>query len=114
MKKAFLTLFFMLFLGGMYAQMPIILDSDLQKLKEEAANKSQSERSLRTRSASVEDETATQEQPAEVQPATVDPTSNNKPANVAQQDTKTATKSAAGSSSVNKFRERQKKLKGSR
>jgi hypothetical protein len=94
--------------------MPIILDSDLQKLKEEAANKSQSERSFRTRSASVEDETATQEQPAEEQPATVDPTSNNKPANVAQQDTKTATKSAAGSSSVNKFRERQKKLKGSR
>lgn len=124
MKKTFLSLLFILFIGGMYAQMPIILESDLQKKKAEAvANKSQSERGgfrNRTQTNDQEEETeaTTQDETQQTQSDVATELSklgtNSKVTTTDKKNTDVSsetTTTKAKSSSVNRFRERQKKLK---
>lgn len=120
MKKTFLALFIMLFVGGTYAQMPIILESDLIKLKAEAAAKSNSDRpAFRTRRASTSDEEQVVEEPAQQQTETAAKTTKQNTAagkskattTTVDTNTDKTTSSNASSDYVKRYRERQKRIK---
>ena len=116
MKKTFLSLFLMLLVGGLFAQMPIILESDLQKLKEEATvKKTQTDKGFRNASSTDDSEQVdaqSQVQPAQTQAKKNDVVSELSKLGTNSQVTATEDKTNATSSkSVNRFRERQKKAK---
>ncbi|MGC3979119.1 MAG: hypothetical protein QM751_13370 [Paludibacteraceae bacterium] len=114
MKKTFLALFFILFAAASYAQMPIILESELQKLREEAASKSQSDRTLRARSAEPAEEEQTEvksETPVQTQ---AKQTPANKTATQGVTTPSTSKSSSANSDYIKRYRERQQRIKNSK
>lgn len=130
MKKIWVLFSLVFFIGGIYAQMPIILESDLQKLKTEAATKkTDSDRSFRTRPTrdTSADEQVTEEQPTQTDAVVTTENTNTETSktitkngvkttttNVVAQEENTTAASGSKSDYVKKYRERQQRIKNSR
>lgn len=121
MKKIFFALLFIMFVGGAYAQMPVILESQYQKLVEEAKTKKNDEGSTfrasnRTKSddEQVTDDNQSQSDQVDNSSATTTEEksgSSTKKSSVSNTSNDDSSSSNSNSDYVKKYRERQKKIK---
>lgn len=121
MKRSFIALFLIFFVGAIYAQMPIILESDLKKLQDEAALKAanagrdQMRASFRGNSRTSDSQEDSQSQNENQEGA--DNSQNeavsgdNNSATTAQATTSTSSSSSARDEYIKRYRDRQKKAR---